>query len=276
LLVVDNGSPDGSGSALARDLSGDEFVQLKRNTGYTGGNNAAIRLALARGASHVLLLNPDVRLKPDTVARYCQVLSERPDVGALNSIQVGPDGETIDPRFSGGVLKPLGFGGPRLRDNVFPQLFETRWLYGAALMLPVPTLERVGAFDPLFFAYGEEIDLCRRIRLHGLTLAVTAQAPIVHLRTPRTHPSASRLAFLILKGHLLYLAKDPAMPFGHALPSVVRQLIGALLGRPPGTYPFSERSFTRLQVARTIAWFAIHAHQILAHRRMDLTGRAYL
>jgi hypothetical protein len=217
-----------------------------------------------------------VLVLPDTVARYCQVLSERPDVGALNSIQVGPDRETIDPRFSGGVLKPLGYAGPRLRDNVFPKVFETRWLYGAALMLPVPTVERVGGFDPLFFAYGEEIDLCRRIRLHGLTLAVTAQAPVVHLRTPRTHPSASRIGFLVLKGHLLYLAKDPAMPFSSAFPLVMRQLVGALLGRPPGTYPFSDRRFTRPQLARTIAWFAIHAHQIRAHRRMDLTGRAYL
>jgi GT2 family glycosyltransferase len=276
LLVVDNGSPDGSGAALARDLGGDEFVQLERNTGYTGGNNAGIRLALARGASHVLLLNPDVRLGPDTVARYCQILAERPDVGALNSIQVGADGQTIDQKFSGGVLKPLGFSGSRLGDNTFPRLFEAGLLYGAALMLPARTLERVGGFDPLFFAYGEEIDLCRRIRLHGLTLAITGEAPIVHLRTPRTRPSASRRAFLILKGHLLYQAKDPAVPFSLALRKTFRQLGGALLGRPPGTYPFSERDFTRLQIGRAIAWFAAHAREIRAHRRMDRAGRAYL
>jgi GT2 family glycosyltransferase len=276
LLVVDNGSPDGSGPALARDLDGDEFVQLKRNTGYTGGNNAGIRKALARGASHVLLLNPDVRLGPDTVARYCQILTERPDVGALNSIQVGPDGQTIDPKFSGGVLKPLGFGGPRLDDNTFPRLFEARLLYGAALMLPTRTLERVGAFDPLFFAYGEEIDLCRRIRLHGLSLAITGEAPIVHLRTPRAHPSASHLAFLVLKGHLLYHAKDPAVPFSYALRTTFRQLVAALLGRPPGTYPFSDRQFTRAQIARVIAWFAGHAHEIRSHRHLDGVGRAYL
>jgi GT2 family glycosyltransferase len=224
----------------------------------------------------VLLLNPDVRLGPDTVARYCEIFADRPDVGALNSIQVGPDGQTIDPKFSGGVLKPLGFGGAKLADNAFPRLFETGLLYGAALMLPVRTLERVGGFDPLFFAYGEEMDLCRRIRLHGLTLAITGEAPIVHLRTPRTHPTASRLAFLILKGHLLYHAKDPAVPFARALPKTFRQLGAALLGRPPGTYPFSERHFTRAQHARAIAWFTAHAQEIWAHRQMDRAGRAYL
>lgn len=276
LLVVDNGSPDGSGPALAGRLGREEFVQLTRNTGYTGGNNAGIRLAMARGASHVLLLNPDVRVKPDTVARYCQVLAARPNVGALNSIQVASDGETIDPKFRGAVLTPLGYPGPRLRDNVFPPLFEARWLFGAALMLPVSTLERVGGFDPLFFAYGEELDLCRRIQLHGLTLAITAEAPIVHLRTPRTHPSADRLAFLVLKGYLLYLAKDPAVPLSHALRTVFSRLVSALLGRPPGSYPFSEHWFTRPQVARTIAWFAAHTHKIRAHRRIDRAGRAYL
>lgn len=276
LLVVDNGSPDGSGPALAGRLGQEEFVQLTRNTGYTGGNNAGIRLAMARGASHVLLLNPDVRVQPDTVARYCQVLGERPDVGALNSIQVGPDGETIDPKFSGAVLRPLGYAKPRLGDNVFPRVFEARWLFGAALMLPVATLERVGGFDPLFFAYGEELDLCRRIRLHGLTLAIAAEAPIVHLRTPRTHPSADRLAFLVLKGYLLYLAKDPAVPLSPALRMVFRQLVSALLGWPPGTYPFDAQRFTRPQLARAIAWFAAHAHDIRAHRQMDRAGRAYL
>jgi hypothetical protein len=61
------------------------------------------RLALARRAD-VLLLNPDVRLGPNTVARYCQILTERPDVGALNSIRVCPGGQTIAPKFGDGVL----------------------------------------------------------------------------------------------------------------------------------------------------------------------------
>jgi GT2 family glycosyltransferase len=222
------------------------------------------------------LLNPDVRIEPDTVARYCQVLAERPDVGALNSVQVGADGETIDPKFRGSILSPLGYAGPRLRDNAFPPLFEARELFGAALMLPVLTLERVGGFDPLFFAYGEELDLCRRIRLHGLTLAITADAPVVHLRTPRTHPSADRLAFLVLKGYLLYLAKDPEVPLSRALRTVFIRLVTALVGRPPGSYPFSEHWFTRPQIARAIAWFAAHAHSIRAHRRIDRAGRAYL
>jgi GT2 family glycosyltransferase len=277
VLVMDNASPDGSGLALARQLPADEFVQLKRNTGYAGGNNAGIRLAIARGARHVLVLNPDVRVGPKAVARYCEILAERPDVGALNSIQVGPDGETIDSGFRSGILTPLGYAGRRLRDNVFPPLFEApRWLLGAALMLPVSTLERVGGFDPLFFAYGEEIDLCRRIRLHGLTLAITAEEPIVHLRTPRTHPSADRLAFLVLKGHLLYLAKDPAVPVSRALRTVFRQLLAALVGRPPGTYPFSRQTFTGPQIARAIAWFTAHGYQIRTHRLMDRAGRAYL
>jgi GT2 family glycosyltransferase len=276
VLVVDNGSPDGSGEVLARHLAPDEFVQLARNIGYTGGNNAGIRLALERGAHHVLVLNPDVRLGPDTVARYCQILAERPDVGALNSIQVGADGESIDTNFSNGVLKALGYSGRKLRDHQFPPLFEARVLFGAALMLPATTIERVGGFDPLFFAYGEELDLCRRIRLHGLTLAITAESPIIHLRTPRTHPSANRKAFLVLKGHLLYLAKDPAVPFARALRTVFRHLIAALLGRPPGAYPFYGDQFTRLQITRALGWFAAHANDIRVHRRMDRAGRAYL
>jgi GT2 family glycosyltransferase len=276
LLVVDNGSPDGSGRALARELPGDELLQLPRNTGYTGGNNAGIRVAIERGARPGLVLNPDVRLRPDAVAHYCEVLDAHPEIGALNSIQVAADGETIDPKFSAGVLAPLGYGGPRLADNDFPPLFEARSLFGAALMLPVRTLRRVGGFDPLFFAYGEETDLCRRIRRHGATLAITARAPVVHLRTPRTHPGPEVVAFLVLKGYLLYLAKDPAVPVSRALPGVLRQLAAALLGRPSRRYPFTHQRFTRGQLAHALAWFLRHAREIRAHRRLDRRGGAYL
>jgi GT2 family glycosyltransferase len=83
ILLVDNGSPDGSGDEL-RDLFPDVgFLQTGENLGYTGGNNRGIRRALEEGADHVLVLNHDTLVEPGAVGLLVETAEAEERAGAV-------------------------------------------------------------------------------------------------------------------------------------------------------------------------------------------------
>lgn len=276
ILVLDNASPDGSGHSLASELPPQCFVQVGRNLGYAGGNNAGIKLALDSGAEYVLIVNPDVRLPIEAVSDYVSVMSADSTIGALNAIQLDRDGQTIDRSFRDSVLAPMGYVGARMSDNAFRDVFPVGTLFGAALMLAAAALRRVGGFDPLYFAYGEEIDLCRRIRFHGYRLVVTARSPVLHLRTQYTGGVSDFVLFLKLKGYYLGKLKDPCGSFPAALKETVLDFCSALLGRTPDGYPFNTHRVGRYHLLKALGWFAVNAMTAWRHKRLEIRGAAYL
>ncbi len=275
-LVLDNASPDGSGKKLAAQFDKRDFVQLSANIGYAGGNNYGMRMAMEAGADYVFILNPDVRPSAATISECVRAAESDPTIGAVNPIQVCDDGDLIDKKFLTAVLKPAGFENPVYQDGEFPKTFEVNELLGAGLLLPAPVIARVGGFDPLYFAYGEETDLCRRLRYHGFRLVVTGNAPVRHLRTKEATGTSDRVLFLRLKGSYLGKLKDPWRSFRRSLRLVTAQFLQELLGRRRSEYPFNHYPVTRIHSIRAFLWVLIHLASIRRHRRMEQAGRAHV
>jgi hypothetical protein len=276
ILVIDNASPDGSGRRLAEALPREEFVQLPRNTGYAGGNNTGIEIALRAGADHVLILNPDVRVEPGTIAECVSLANAADDVGAINPVQVGPDGHSIDSKFFRTVLRPSGCLSSNYATAALPRVIEAKELLGAALFLPRRALERVGGFDPLYFAYGEETDLCRRLRHHGLRMLVAGHAAVRHLRTKETGGVSDFVLFLRLKGLYLGLLKDPGRSLGSAVKALSRRAMRDVAGLSRGEYPFNQYPVTRWHAVRAMGWVLKHLPAIRRHRVLEEAGRAHV
>jgi GT2 family glycosyltransferase len=276
LLVIDNASPDGGGAELARKIPREEFLQLPHNIGYAGGNNAGISMALREGAAYVLIVNPDVRLSADCLRNYVRIFASDGSIGALNSIQLGGDERTIDRAFLQGILAPAGYPSPVFHEENYPEIIEARTLFGAALMISADTLRRVGGFDPLYFAYGEEVDLCQRMMFHGFRLILTRHSPVIHLRTNYTRPLSDFVLFLKLKGYYLVWLKNPYQPLHRSARKVVRTLWAAYRGRAQDEYPFNTHSIRRALVGQAAWWFVLHAYQVWRHRRSEMAGRAHI
>lgn len=273
LLVIDNASPDGSGKALSQRVGEAEFLQLPVNTGYAGGNNAGIRVALERGADYVFVVNPDIRVGQSAVSHCVELMQRDRTIGALNPIQLDASGERLDEKFREGIFVRHRFAEPAVPISE-ERIWDTVTLYGAALMMSRATLEQVGGFDPLFFAYGEEEDLARRIRLKGFRLAVTSGAVVRHLRTKEGRASDFVL-FLRVKGAYLYTLKDPSAAFRQSLGRVLTDMARDLRRQRADQYPFKQFPVTRWHVLRAIGWIALHLPQIYRHRSIEL-GAPYL
>jgi len=272
LLVIDNNSPDGSGKTLSDKLPSQEFVQLSKNTGYAGGNNIGFKIALENKASYILVLNPDVRLPPTSITHYVEVLEHDKSIGALNPVQLTTDGQSIDDSFDRAVLS----NASPYQANHFTCLKEAKTLFGAALMLPKRTVEQVGGFDPLFFAYGEEEDFCRRIQLRGLKLIVTTESPVIHKRTKENQTASDFVLFLRLKGSYLFNLKNPQLGFRYALKRFSHDILHDLRGKRSNTYPFNKYPIKIRHILRAGYWVLLNLLPIRRHRKLDRTNSPYV
>jgi len=177
VVVVDNGSSDGSAEAVRREFPEAVLIVNDDNLGFAAGNNAGIRRALADGAEWVLVLNNDVEVEPGFLAPLLAEAARRPAAGALSPKILFADppdriwfaGARYDPRrgYNG---RQRGYG--ERDDGRWEEPWETDRVCGAAMLVPRAVLEDDGLFDEELFAYSEDTDWSLRVRErgHGLWL----------------------------------------------------------------------------------------------------------
>jgi GT2 family glycosyltransferase len=184
VILVDNGSPDGSGDRLRRRFPELEYVQTDANLGYTGGNNAGIARALEIGFDYVLVLNNDTLVEPGAIDRLVETAESEEGVGAVGPKIVYAD----DPErawFAGGKLDRIRAVGRHLPDRPPPgaagfRPAEVSFLTGCCMLLPVPVIRRVGMFEEEYFMYLEDADLSLRLAAAGYRLIYEPRARILH------------------------------------------------------------------------------------------------
>lgn len=276
ILVMDNASPDGSGDRLRTLLPQEEFHQFETNTGYAGGNNFGFRRALESDAEFVFVLNPDTRLANNAISECVLVATADSKIGAINPVQLQGDNRSIDPKFLNAVIAS-SHRATRLYDgSLFSEAINVNTLLGAALFLRASTIRQVGGFDPLYFAYGEEIDLCRRIRFHNYTLAVAGCATVKHLRTKETTGVSDFILFLRLKGFYLGILKDPWRSFRRSLSILCRTVLLDLRMQRLDEYPFNKYSVKLKHVLQATLWIAVRVSTIRKSRLTEISGCAHI
>ena len=185
LIVVDNGSADGTADAIAERFPAVEVIRNGTNVGFAEGNNVGIRRALELGADAVLVLNTDVEVASDAVSALVAEMRRRPDAASLSSKVLyapPPDriwfaGATFDPR-SGYNGRLVGYREPD--DGRFEDVVETDRACGAAMLVPRRVLEEVGLFDSHLFAYSEGTDWSLRATARGYRHLVVPASRVWH------------------------------------------------------------------------------------------------
>ena len=172
-VVVDNASRDGSASFVREQFPEATLVALDQNVGFAAGCNA--------GAAHaatpfLLLVNPDAAPRPGAVAALvdCCRTSER-TAGASPRIVDEGGRETVSvlgypTRWWRGAPPVTSFSGESARGTATSGTLRGQFAVGAALLLRRSAFDEVGGFDPGFFLFYEEVDLCRRLEAAGWSL----------------------------------------------------------------------------------------------------------
>jgi hypothetical protein len=184
VLVVDNGSTDGSAEAVRRGFPGVELLETGSNLLYAGGNNAGIARALAGGAELIVLLNNDTVVDPGCIEALRSHMTSRSRCGI-----VGPKILYAEPPdriwYAGGELSfwrgEMWHRGIRETDRgQYDTAGDTGYVTGCCLMIRREALERVGLLDERFRMYGEDVDLCLRVRRAGFEIRYEPSGRVWH------------------------------------------------------------------------------------------------
>jgi hypothetical protein len=185
ILVVDNGSRDGSAAAIRERFPAVRLLALPENQGFAGGNNAGIRAALEAGAQGVLLLNNDTRVSPDFLtpllwafdaypraAAVCSAIhrQDRPEMLDVAYAQVRFEQRDAIQLCGVNALPGDGFGSRR----------EIEVAPGCSVLVSAEALRTVGLFDERYFAYHEDVDWSLRARRAGYQLVYEPFSRVFH------------------------------------------------------------------------------------------------
>jgi hypothetical protein len=231
ILVVDNDSKDGSPEMVEREFTNaGSPVRLIRSTvnlGFGAANNVAMEQAQGR---YIVLLNSDAFLHAGALRLALEHIKSSPATGFGGAKLVGRDGElqpsgrsfhTIwnDAITLTGVAakypKSKIFGAPD-RTWANPNVAaDVDWVPGAFMIMRREALAKVGIFDPRFFLYYEETDLCRRVKAAGYQVSYWPDVVVTHiggesgkqLRSLTASKAASRVQLWRMRSTLLYYRK---------------------------------------------------------------------
>jgi GT2 family glycosyltransferase len=167
LIVVDNGSTDGSFQHISEARPGITMLQSGSNLGYAGGNNIGIREALRGNADYVWILNNDTRPHPDTLGSLLAAAGDK--IGILAS--------RFEPAFES------AFRGGQVVTCVGCEVgfHEADRVVGASLFFRADVFRKVGLFDERYFHYAEDDDLAIRTSRGGWGLGLVCGSVVDHV-----------------------------------------------------------------------------------------------
>ncbi len=227
-FLVDNASSDGSVSYLKRRYPEVTYIENRENTGFGKANNQAITQAKGR---YTLLINPDTIVRQNTLKVMHEHMENHPETAAAGCKMLNPDG-TFAPESRRAVPTPMTalwkiLGLPKL----FPssKRFSAYYLggedenkqdrvpvlSGAFMFFRTGVLKEIGGFDEQFFMYGEDIDLCYRVRQNGWEIDYVPQTSIIHYKGEST--KKENLDYVVTFNKAIYLFFRKHYSFGYTL-----------------------------------------------------------
>jgi N-acetylglucosaminyl-diphospho-decaprenol L-rhamnosyltransferase len=216
VLVLDNGSRDGSAEAAREHPAVDETIALTQRRGKALNDSTLMQRARGR---YALLLNEDSELLSGATLALWQALRARPDAACAGARLLRPDGAGS---AGGGRAPACAWRFPTVLTALAGALFvhrlytvqsrgertrEVDWCQSSALLVRLEAAARVGYMDPDFFVYSDEVDFARRLRDAGWRSLYVPQARAIHHEQLSTGTAGDRRIVELARNRDLYMRK---------------------------------------------------------------------
>ncbi|MDA3614961.1 glycosyltransferase family 2 protein [Polluticaenibacter yanchengensis] len=220
IIVVDNNSNDNSKAYFQNRFKNVNFIWLGENLGFGKANNLAVDIA--RG-EYVLFLNPDTLVPEECFSKCLQFIEADQSIGALGIKMIDgsgtflPESKRANPSPVTSLFKLSGLSSLFPRSKVFAKYHlgyldqnknhEVDILAGAFMLIRKNILDKIGAFDEIFFMYGEDIDLSYRIKKEGYKNYYFADSSIIHFKGESTKKGSLNYVKMFYNAMSLFVSK---------------------------------------------------------------------
>ncbi len=220
IIVTDNNSSDDSLNKLKdyfKNIKAVQFIKANENNGFAAGNNLAIKKAKGK---FILLLNSDTIVYENTLENIYNYIIKHDDVGAIGCKVILEDG-SLDKACKRSFPNPANafsrlfhintknnnYNLDNLDDN---GIYEIDCLTGAFMFIRKTALEDSGLLDETFFMYGEDIDLCYRIKQKGWKIVYYGKSEILHYKGASSKKQKFKLIYEFYRAMYIYYKKHQA------------------------------------------------------------------
>jgi GT2 family glycosyltransferase len=239
VIVVDNGSTDGSSEMIRSDWSTIKLVSLKRNVGFAAGNNIGIGHATGE---YILLLNSDTIVLPTTLRGLASVLQNDEKIGCVGARHLNGDGSLQRstnefPTLLNDFLELTELSRLKSVQRLLQRRFpwwgdhlhdcDTGWVNGACMMVRRQVINQIGGLDESFFIYAEEVEWCYRMRRMGWRIVFSPKAEVIHLSGHSFNNDPGRRLRLRYWGHAAFYRKHYSR-VKHSLFQLIVSMISAI------------------------------------------------
>ena len=219
IIVVDNGSTDGTPEAIRTEFPDVTLIENRANLGFAKANN--IGMASSRG-KYVCLVNSDVVIPPGCLEKMVEFMGVHPEIGVLGPKMVSPDGGIGAsvmrlPTVWNTLCCALGMhkvfprsallGGFSMDAYSYDAVDNVEVLTGWFWMIPRKALQMVGGLDEQFFMYGEDIDWCHRFLDAGWQVVFYPDAGALHYGAASSGEAPMRFYVEMRRANLQYFRK---------------------------------------------------------------------
>jgi GT2 family glycosyltransferase len=210
VVVVDNGSQDGSGEEVKKTFPFVHLVQNEKNIGFAKAANQGLQRASGR---YVLLLNPDTQIKNGAIERLLSFMDSHLEAGVAGAQLLNSDGSKQNsiasyPSLATELLNksllrwlfPKAFPG---KERDYSEAIEVDSVIGACMMVKEDALDQVGLLDEDYFLFLEETDWCYRMKRAGWKVYHVPQAEVYHFqgKSAETVKKKARVEFYRSRYH---------------------------------------------------------------------------
>ncbi|NOZ62196.1 MAG: glycosyltransferase family 2 protein, partial [Calditrichaeota bacterium] len=207
-VVVENGSADDSAQKLAqfKDI---ELIRNHENLGFAGGNNSGIKFALKEKFDYILLLNNDTEVNGQFLTFLVAEMEADADVGIAGSKIYYWGSQRKIWSAGGGISRFLKrtyqYAENQMDRGQADQRREVDFVSGCAMLIRREVVEKIGALDPIYFMYYEDVDYCQRAQGAGFKVIYVPQSVVWHKVSATSNRSFRD--YYRMRNHIIFMRK---------------------------------------------------------------------
>jgi hypothetical protein len=212
ILVIDNGSTDGSDAAVGEAFPGVRRLRTEANLGISGGLNLGFRVGLDEGYDYLISMNNDIEVAPDLLRELVAAAEADPTIGCAGPKCYYYFGDRNRLWSAGGILRfresvtrERGMG--ELDRGQFDRDGEVDYVNGALMLIRCAAMRATGLWDPVYHVSVEDADWCVRVKRAGFRCWYVHRARLWHMVSPTTGGYTARRTFSTGRSTAIFVRK---------------------------------------------------------------------